>query len=770
MVKTRRTLVVVVVLALLISLLGVESLASEWPLEPIPRELVVTEWHGNQPIELEPRQLLVLRLQSNPSTGYRWEVQEMDHGVLQQVGETEFEPQSDLLGAPATQVLRFAGVGRGQTILRLGYRRSWEQGVPPVKMIALPVQARGPFAAADTTEPASAGVDAPAEQTSSSLGLPIAFNWCDQGGCTPVKNQGSCGSCWAFGTVGPVESAILIKDGVTKDLSEQYLVSCNTEGWGCNGGWWAHDYYEWKIPPGEPDAGAVYESDFLYKALDLPCNPPHTHYEKLADWATLAYGVAPVDAIKQAIYDYGPVSTALCVNSAFQSYNGGVFSGPSCTSVNHAVTIVGWDDTLGSSGAWRIKNSWGTSWGENGYMWIEYGVSQVGYRTAYVVYNGGQNQPPVASFSYDCTGLDCTFDASNSSDPDGSIVSYSWDFGDGNTSSGVTASNSYDSAGSYTVVLTVTDDDSATGTDTQNVSVSDAVTLHVGGLDGSTSGNKKFWWATVTVTAHDNSHNPVANVTVHGTWSGGASGTSSCLTDGSGQCSATSSKMGQSDPSATFAVDSMTHASLTYEPADNHETSITVSQGGNQAPVASFTYDCLDLTCAFDASGSSDDRTIASYHWEFGDGSWSDAGVTASHTYASAGTYGVVLTVTDDGGAMDTATQTIPVGVDPTMMFVSNIEMVGQTAGINRSATAAVTIYDGAGNPVEGATVYGIWSGDYASDVSGVTGADGTVSFTSGKVRQANATFTFTVDNVVKSGYVYDESRDVEPSDTVVVP
>ena len=67
--------------------------------------------------------------------------------------------------------------------------------------------------------------------------LPSSFNWCDLGACPPVRNQGGCGSCWAFGTVGPLESNILIHGGDAPDLSEQYLVSCNSDGWGCGGGW-----------------------------------------------------------------------------------------------------------------------------------------------------------------------------------------------------------------------------------------------------------------------------------------------------------------------------------------------------------------------------------------------------------------------------------------------------------------------------------------------------------------------------------------------------
>lgn len=220
-----------------------------------------------------------------------------------------------------------------------------------------------------------------------SLALPSYFNWCDQGGCTPIKNQGSCGSCWAFATVGPLESNIKIKDGVTVDLSEQWLVSCNREGWGCSGGWWAHDYHQWKTDPCG-GTGAVLEANFPYTATDAPCNCPYPHDYLIQDWnyVTTDYEVPPVNLMKQAIMDYGPISVAVCVNSAFQAYTGGVFSGPSCSSINHGVVLVGWDDSQGTNGIWFLRNSWGPSWGEQGYMRIAYGVSYVGYAASYVIY------------------------------------------------------------------------------------------------------------------------------------------------------------------------------------------------------------------------------------------------------------------------------------------------------------------------------------------------------------------------------------------------
>jgi len=219
------------------------------------------------------------------------------------------------------------------------------------------------------------------------LQLPSYYDWRDTGGCTSVKNQGSCGSCWAFATAGPLECNILINDGLEVDLSEQWLVSCNSDGWGCGGGWWAHDYHEWKTDPCA-GFGAVLEEHFLYTATDAPCNCPYPHDYWIDSWAYIGTGDIPaVDDIKQAILDYGPVCVAVCVNDEFHGYTGGIFSGPTCSDINHGVVLVGWDDSQGSSGVWFLRNSWGAGWGESGYMRIEYGVCDIGYGATFVDYS-----------------------------------------------------------------------------------------------------------------------------------------------------------------------------------------------------------------------------------------------------------------------------------------------------------------------------------------------------------------------------------------------
>jgi len=448
------------------------------------KELRLTDENDGYRAELGSDQVLVVSLESNPSTGYSWEVADINPKVLHQVGKTEFEQMSPLLGAPERQTLRFKVVGAGQSTLKLVYRRPWEKDVKPAKEFSIQVVGQlatapapekgltkpagekfmplelsrrapavqpkakkikqgaseevklpesvggwinvmtedfeggfpgpwdvsddngaaygeyywasrncrshtgsysgwsvgggadggrlgcganypdyadswmiyGPFDLTDATDAellfwywnlselgydylfwgastdgwyfygnaatgssggwsdvnfdltdvyilgdltgqpqvwiafvfisdysityaesayiddvvlrkvtgqpttstptstptptsSSPSTSTPTPTPTTSSSLPAAFDWRDQGGVTSVKNQGACGSCWAFSSVGPLEANIKIKGEFEENLSEQYLVSCNTDGWGCDGGWWAHPYHEWKKPP-----------------------------------------------------------------------------------------------------------------------------------------------------------------------------------------------------------------------------------------------------------------------------------------------------------------------------------------------------------------------------------------------------------------------------------------------------------------------------------------------------------------------------------------
>jgi C1A family cysteine protease len=242
-------------------------------------------------------------------------------------------------------------------------------------------------------EPSDWRLDAPSDPCYPQRDLPEYFDWRDYDGCTPIKNQGGCGSCWAFGAIGAMECAIRLSDGVTEDLSEQWLVSSCTAAGSCSGGWHTTSFNYLRCSGLEDpcgDSGAVLEADFPYTASDTPCGCPYPHPYCLDSWAAVGYGwgIPSVDQIKQAILDHGPVAVCVYVNSAFGAYTGDVFNACEDQSINHVVVLVGWDDNQGSEGVWFLRNSWGPGWGEDGYMRIEYNCSRVGYATAYVDYAG----------------------------------------------------------------------------------------------------------------------------------------------------------------------------------------------------------------------------------------------------------------------------------------------------------------------------------------------------------------------------------------------
>jgi putative hemolysin len=217
--------------------------------------------------------------------------------------------------------------------------------------------------------------------------LPAKFDWRTLDGCTAVKAQGSCGSCWAFSTVGALECNILIRDGVEVDLSEQWLVSCNQHDWNCGGGGFAHRYHMLTRDPCG-GTGAVLESDFPYVAWNAPCECPYPHHYNIDGWGYVdpAVDIPDPELIKRAIFEHGPISVGVMANAAFSNYHGGVFTGSIEHDINHAVVLVGWDDNQGADGIWYLRNSWGTMWGEQGYMRIERGRNAVGWVANWVDY------------------------------------------------------------------------------------------------------------------------------------------------------------------------------------------------------------------------------------------------------------------------------------------------------------------------------------------------------------------------------------------------
>ena len=204
------------------------------------------------------------------------------------------------------------------------------------------------------------------------------FDWRTMGGVTPVKNQGNCGSCWDFAATGAFESAILINDGIELDLSEQQVLSCNSGGSDCDGGW-MDDAYDVFM-----GYGAVDESCMPYAANDgVPCT--QFQCESVARLTNVIDIPNNINSIKNALLD-GPVSTTFMV---WGDFHWDCYWHIDTGELNHAIVIVGWDDNMCSGqGAWIVKNSWGTWHGDNGYDYIPYNSCGIGRYAQQPAYEG----------------------------------------------------------------------------------------------------------------------------------------------------------------------------------------------------------------------------------------------------------------------------------------------------------------------------------------------------------------------------------------------
>lgn len=194
--------------------------------------------------------------------------------------------------------------------------------------------------------------------------LPATVDWRTQNVLTPVKDQKQCGSCWAFSATGAIEAQWVLAGNPMVSLSEQNLVDCSSSygNRGCNGGI-MQSAYKYIVA----NNGIESEADYPYRASG-PNACSYSASQKAAtisSYKTLARG--DESALQEAVVNVGPISVAIMATSAFQFYKSGVFYDASCgSSLNHAVLAVGYG-TSGGSDYWLIKNSWGTSWGQNGY-------------------------------------------------------------------------------------------------------------------------------------------------------------------------------------------------------------------------------------------------------------------------------------------------------------------------------------------------------------------------------------------------------------------
>jgi len=186
---------------------------------------------------------------------------------------------------------------------------------------------------------------------------------------TSVKNQSICGSCWAFASYGAMESTILMQGGTAQDFSENHLKNYHGFNWlPCEGGnHYMHQAYLSRLD------GPVAEADDPYHAYDdrpSPGGPRQAFLRRSITYSTQ-------ETIKNAVMTVGALYTTMYYSSSYYDGGNDTYYYDGTSAINHAVGIVGWDDAkvvtgAPNAGAWLIKNSWGSSFGDNGYFWISY--------------------------------------------------------------------------------------------------------------------------------------------------------------------------------------------------------------------------------------------------------------------------------------------------------------------------------------------------------------------------------------------------------------
>ena len=324
---------------------------------------------------------------------------------------------------------------------------------------------------------------------------PSAFSWKNYNGkdwTTPAKNQGPCGSCWAFGAVSSLESVINIAwndPNLDIDLSEQYILSCLSKSGSCGGGNSnsAFKYIMRDDSSGNNCNGIITEDSLYYQADDsVPC------HEKSSDWTKKLVPISnygswnadypeDVDRMKSELITRGPLVTYFQATGSF-SYWGSTHHSPEDyypyekgNGANHAVIILGYKDdpSIDHGGYWICKNSWGTDWGYNGFFNIEYGSLNIdNVEITWVEY-----EPyPIVDFTFSPKGPkagESIYFTDQSSCLKGSISSWSWDFGDGTQSTQQYPTKTYAENGAYQLSLTVTDSYGYSDTLTQTMYIGD---------------------------------------------------------------------------------------------------------------------------------------------------------------------------------------------------------------------------------------------------------------------------------------------------------
>jgi len=208
------------------------------------------------------------------------------------------------------------------------------------------------------------------------VGAPDTYSWNSKGKLTAVKDQKQCGSCWAFSVTENIESVWMIAKGLSpsdiKPLAPQQIVDCDKRDGGCNGGD-TPSAYQYVISAGGMDT----EESYPYKAVNQQCHFNKDDVEVTISSFKYATRTKNEEEMKEATATVAPLS--ICVDAQpWQFYSSGVMMRSQCgTSLDHCVQIEGYD-TSASTPYWNVRNSWGTRWGEKGYIRLQYGQNTCG--------------------------------------------------------------------------------------------------------------------------------------------------------------------------------------------------------------------------------------------------------------------------------------------------------------------------------------------------------------------------------------------------------
>jgi C1A family cysteine protease len=194
---------------------------------------------------------------------------------------------------------------------------------------------------------------------------PTTFDWRTKGACTPIKDQGQCGSCWAFSATENIESVNKIAGKALPVLGPQQIVDCDKTDYGCSGGW-PHAAFDYVKQQGGQDTESVYP----YTARDGTCKFKSNGIgAKISGYNTISKNEKTIQASLATVAPF-----SVCVDAEEWSfYSGGVITPSQCgRSVDHCVQLIGYDATK-APGYWIVRNSWGTDWGLTGLIYLQMG-------------------------------------------------------------------------------------------------------------------------------------------------------------------------------------------------------------------------------------------------------------------------------------------------------------------------------------------------------------------------------------------------------------